>query len=146
MTPTERGDLAEQLLPVAARLACIVHGDGGPRDIQQIIARLTPHERDALLVVLAGLVDPDQPAQDALGYLAWDEHGRPAHPAIPDGGTVRDLAEEWWEQHAQPTPVDPRAAARELLLQGLRAEQVAARIGVTERTVFRWQAAWQAAA
>lgn len=98
LTPEQRGDLAEELLPVAARLACLVHGDGGARDIHQAVARLNQDQRDALLIVLAGLVDPDAHLNDILGYITWDEHGQPDR-ATRVTGTLRDLADDWWETH-----------------------------------------------
>lgn len=80
--------LAERLLPVAAHLVTLVHGDGGRVDVQQALARLDASEKDGLLVVLAGLVDPDQPMGKALGWLEAD---MPAHSARM---SVRDLAED----------------------------------------------------
>lgn len=137
LTPEQRGDLAEQLLPVAARLSCIVHGDGGNRDAHQAIARLTPEQRDALLIVLAGLVDPDAKLSDLLGYLAWDENGRPQRP-VRVGGTIRDLADDWWETHWTPRQhagmTDREAAIIEdtalLAANGCTREDIAERVGV----------------
>jgi DNA-binding NarL/FixJ family response regulator len=145
LTTTERGDLAEQLLPIAARLSCLVHGDGDQRDIHQTIARLGQDERDALLIVLAGLVDPEAPVADALRYLTWDEHGRPAAPG-PLAGTIRSLADtgEWplvgwlsedmlrWERERT-----LRAAAR----RGETHSEIGVRLGVSSKTVERWLAA-----
>lgn len=137
LTAEQRGDLAEQLLPVAARLACIVHGDGGDRDAHQAIARLSPDERDALLIVLAGLVDPDARLTDVLAYLAWDETGKPQRPARV-GGTIRDLAEDWWDNHwtsrQHPGMTDRDAAIIEdtalLADHGCTREDIAKRVGV----------------
>lgn len=98
LTAEQRGDLAEQLLPIAARLSCIVHGDGGARDAHQAIARLGQDQRDALLIVLAGLVNPDAQLDQLLSFVAWDEHGRPDWPVKVDG-TLRDLADDWWDNH-----------------------------------------------
>lgn len=91
----QRGDLAEAMLPVAAHLAVLVHGEGGPEDVRDVIAGLTDTEKNALIVVLAGLVDPDQPMGKALGWLGFDEHGEmvvPASWSVPS--SVRDLAPE----------------------------------------------------
>lgn len=98
LTAEQRGDLAENLLPVAARLACLVHGDGGPRDVHQAVARLSQDERDALLIVLAGLVNPDAQLNQLLSYITWDENGRPDRPTKVTG-TLRDLADDWWDNH-----------------------------------------------
>ena len=88
----QRGDLAEQMLPVAAHLAVLVHGDGGPEDVAQVLAGLEPKQKDALLVVLAGLVDPEQPVGKALGWLDFNEHGNLTVPSWSEERSVRDLA------------------------------------------------------
>ncbi|MGW1870962.1 hypothetical protein ACWCPS_36155 [Streptomyces mauvecolor] len=90
----ERGDLAEQLLPVAANLTMLVHGDGGVQDIRHVLADLTPAEKEALLVVLAGLVRVDQPLGKLLGWLDFDENGHLVAPSWEERSTLRDLAEE----------------------------------------------------
>ncbi|MEU9998067.1 hypothetical protein [Streptomyces sp. NPDC050848] len=94
LSAKERGDMAEALLPIAAHLVTLVHGDGGPRDVHQALARLDATQKDALLIVLAGLVDPDQPMGRALGWLDYDEHGRMVVPAWGDRARLRDLAPE----------------------------------------------------
>lgn len=95
-TARDRGDLAEAMLPVAANLACLVHGDGGPEDIQEQLAALDAAQKDALIVVLAGLVDPDGTTSRSLGWLTFDEHGQPvaATAALDDRTTLRQLAED----------------------------------------------------
>jgi hypothetical protein len=80
--------MAERLMPVAAHLVTLVHGDGGPVDVQEALARLDSAEKDGLLVVLAGLVDPDQPMGRALGWLDADMPARTARMRI------RELAED----------------------------------------------------
>lgn len=143
MTPEERGDLAERLLPVAAKLVCIVHGDGGPRDIHQAVARLTSDERDALLVVMAGLVDPDAPVDDVLGYVTWDEHGNPA-PAVQQRGTIRGLVDNAsWPSCGIDNLLmaELKQKARVLTARGYGHREIADQIGVNERTVSRWKAA-----
>lgn len=95
LAPEQRGDLAERMLPVAANLAVLVHGDGGPEDVAEVLAGLDDTEKNALIVVLAGLVDPDQPVGKALGWLDFDEHGSLTVPASwSEGRSVRDLAPE----------------------------------------------------
>ncbi|HEY5834934.1 hypothetical protein [Streptomyces sp.] len=89
-----RGDLAEAMLPVAARLACLVHGDGGPEDIRQELDALTSRQTEALVVVLAGLVDPDRSVASSLGWLSVDEGGRPVTPVWDDRTPLRHLAEQ----------------------------------------------------
>ncbi|MFJ2752744.1 hypothetical protein [Streptomyces sp. NPDC087297] len=93
----ERGDLAERMLPVAGRLASIVRGDGGLQDVQHVIWSLGEQERVALLVVMAGLIDPDAPVSDALRWLEFNENGETIVPELPgwnQGVTLRDLGEE----------------------------------------------------
>ena len=94
LSPQQRGDLAENMLPVAAHLAVLVHGDGGPEDVAEVLAGLDATQKDALLVVLAGLVDPEQPVGKALGWLDFNEHGSLTVPSWSEQRSVRDLAPE----------------------------------------------------
>lgn len=94
LTAKERGDMAEAMLPTAAHLVTLVHGDGGPSDVQEVLGKLSARQKDALLVVLAGLVDPDQPMSAALGWLDFDEHGSTVVPPWGERARVRDLAPE----------------------------------------------------
>ncbi|MDX3672777.1 hypothetical protein [Streptomyces europaeiscabiei] len=94
-TAEERGDLAERMLPLAAHLACIVRGEGGPEDVEDALSGLTGHEQTALIVALAGLIDPDTLLADALAYLTWDEHGQPSPPVRRDHRTIRTLANRY---------------------------------------------------
>ena len=71
----QRGDLAERMLPVAAHLAALVHGDGGPEDVAEVLNGLDETQKNALIVVLAGLVDPEQPVGKALSWLDVTKHG-----------------------------------------------------------------------
>ncbi|MEE1812654.1 hypothetical protein [Streptomyces sp. BE133] len=91
LTAEQRGDLAEDMLPVAAHLAVLVHGDGGPEDVQEVLESLNEAQRNALIVVLAGLVDPEQPMGKALGWLDSDEHGALTVPHWGEDRTVRDM-------------------------------------------------------
>lgn len=68
LSESEREDLAEALVPAAAELVCLVHGDGGRQDVQALVDRLDETQRAALLVVLAGMVDPDRPLRLAAGW------------------------------------------------------------------------------
>ncbi|MCI3279163.1 hypothetical protein [Streptomyces cylindrosporus] len=92
LTARQRGDLAEEMLPVAANLAVLVHGDGGPQDVAQVLEGLDQRQKDALIVVLAGLVDPEQPVGKALGWLDFNEHGALTVPSWSEDRSVRDLA------------------------------------------------------
>lgn len=61
------GDLAEALVPVAARLVAVVH-DEGPDAVTAALAAVPAGRLDALCVVLAAMVDPDgRPSE----LLAW---------------------------------------------------------------------------
>jgi hypothetical protein len=116
------------MLPVAARLATIVHGDGGPEDVQAELEQLTATETTALIVVLAGLVDPDRPLGGVLGWLDFDENARPTVPDWDDRTTLRELA----EASAEPVgEVVDEVAVRAYL---------AGRRGVTVTTVERLEA------
>lgn len=88
----QRGDLAEEMLPVAAHLSVLVHGEGGPQDVDQVLQGLDDTQKNALIVVLAGLVDPEQPVGKALGWLDFNEHGSVVVPSWSEERSVRDLA------------------------------------------------------
>ncbi|MFC9736144.1 hypothetical protein, partial [Streptomyces roseolus] len=112
MGARERGDLAEELLPTAASLVTIVHGDGGPDDLGSLIGRLGAVQKDALLVLLASMVDPDQALSDAFAWLQFDEYGRPAPaPFRGEWTRIRDLAVDLEEPEATEELVDEVAVA-----------------------------------
>ena len=92
LSARERGDLAEEMLPVAAGLVAVVHGEGDHVAVGEILDRLNQMQKDALIVVLAGLIDPERPVGEALGWLAFDEHGNHALPPRGVMDRVRDLA------------------------------------------------------
>jgi hypothetical protein len=95
MNAEQRGDLAEKMLPEACHLAVLVHGDGGPQDVAEVLAGLSPAEKDALIVVLAGLVDPEQSVGKALGWLDFNEHGSLTVPeSWSEERSVRDMVPE----------------------------------------------------
>ncbi|WP_098007797.1 hypothetical protein [Streptomyces sp. sk226] len=91
LTVEQRGDLAEAMLPVAAHLAVLVHGDGGPEDVAAVLGGLDDTQRTTLIVVLAGLVDPDQSMGKMLGWLDRTEHGALTVPNWGDTTPLRDL-------------------------------------------------------
>lgn len=111
LTAAERGDLAEDMLPVAARLATIVHGDGGPEDVAQVLGVLDGREKDALIVVLAGLADPDRPLAALLGWVDFDEAAQPVDADHADRTTLRDIADGLGPED-DTDPVDEVAVAR----------------------------------
>lgn len=113
LTAQQRGDLAESMLRVAATMTVLVHGDGGPEDVQEALAELDDTQRTALIVVLAGLVDPEQKLSKALGWVEFDETGTLAVPRWDEKRTVRDLAEEQ-ELAEDPDYVDMVAVRRYL--------------------------------
>ncbi|MFF1444183.1 hypothetical protein [Streptomyces sp. NPDC058295] len=121
LNAAQRGDLAESMLPVAAHLAVLVHGDGGPEDVSAVIHGLTDTEKDALIVVLAGLVDPEQPMGKALGWLDFNEHGSlTVPPSWSEEGTIRDLVPDQEELELGDDYVDPAAVAK--FVKGFRVE------------------------
>lgn len=141
-TPTERGDLAERMLPLAAKLACIAHGDGDWRDVEHITAQLDRAELVALTVVLGGLVDPGQRIDDALGYITWDEQGRPA-PALAHGrqtirGLAKDLQGPIFGIDAIRTSERVQRARRLYLHDQLTVAEVAREVHVNFETVKQW--------
>jgi hypothetical protein len=95
VTPTERADLAESLVPVAAELAFLIRDEGREAigewlDCHGVIpgARITEATR-AFLVVLAAMVRADVTQEELLEWITWDEHGRPLEPPAPPCGTFR---------------------------------------------------------
>ncbi|MET8585679.1 hypothetical protein ABZX39_33150 [Streptomyces collinus] len=100
LTAEQRGDLAEQMLPVAAHLAVLVHGDGGPEDVAEVLADLDDTQKNALLVVLAGLVDPEQPVGKALTWLDVTKHGALPAEAWMGQRPLREHAPEEGEELA----------------------------------------------
>lgn len=91
MTPAERGDLAERMVYKAARLAAVVHGDGGAWDVDNLIGTLDRTELLGLAVVLAAMVDPDATVDAVLSHVTWDEELRPVTGQVYSG-TIRQLA------------------------------------------------------
>jgi hypothetical protein len=80
LSAEQRADLAERMLPIAANLAVLVHGEGGPEDVAEALAGLDDTEKNALIVVLAGLVDPDRPVGKSLSWTNVTQHA-----ALPVG-------------------------------------------------------------
>lgn len=117
--------LAESLVPLAAELVGTVR-DYGPDDVAAVLARVPKGRHDALAVVLASMVDPDE---SPANLLAWttagpvqsrdngfidprDRWGRFSHPLPREHGTERG-----YQQHRSrgdmPACDDCRAAHRE---------------------------------
>lgn len=92
MTPEQLWDLAERMVHKGARLAAIVHGDGGPWDVHNLIGQLGIVELRGLAVVLAAMVDPDTTVGEALAHVTWDEHYRPVINHV-HGLSLRQVAE-----------------------------------------------------
>ena len=67
MSPAE----AEALVPLAAELVGTVR-DFGPDAVADVLARVPANRHDALAVVLAAMVDPDQSPSN---LLAWTTAG-----------------------------------------------------------------------
>jgi hypothetical protein len=74
------GDKAERLTLVALDLAQTVRDE--PRDdIEARLRDIDAADKDALLVILAALVDIDRPASQLLSWVTWDDQGRPLRKA-----------------------------------------------------------------
>ena len=67
-SPAARGRLAEKLVPVAAALAGIVHGDGDVNDVAKLIGKADRRDWPALMVVLAAGWDLDRTTGEVLGW------------------------------------------------------------------------------
>lgn len=89
-TPRELADLAESLVPVAARLVGAVHDDG-VGDVGRVLAGVDPAHMPALAVVLAAMVDPDLSATDLLAWVTWDDEPRAPRETL--FGVASDRAE-----------------------------------------------------
>jgi hypothetical protein len=114
---TARADLAQELIREAAYLAMAVR-DRDPADIAQRLRGLTRHELEALAVVLAAMVDPDRSVHQALGWIDFDEHGRPLEQAPRrDGRALRRVARD-----PEPSTAGPDYAAAVRALEGERIE------------------------
>jgi len=105
-----RGDLAERLIPKAADLACIVHGDGDVKAVERFLAALFPWERDGLLVILAGLMPVDVSEAGLLAWVTWDEMGRPLEPHLAPCGTYAAFRRH--KQRGELVDDDCKASAR----------------------------------
>lgn len=68
------GDRAERLTRVALDLAVIVR-DVARDDIAAHVRRINDRDKDALIVVLACLIDIDRPASDLLSWVRWEPDG-----------------------------------------------------------------------
>jgi hypothetical protein len=91
MTAEQRGDFVEILMPVAAGLAMAVREEA-PFEIRARLHELDRHELEVVAVVLAAMVDPDQPLAEALGWVDFDEHGEALGVAQKSRRTVGSLA------------------------------------------------------
>jgi hypothetical protein len=93
MTDDERAELAEATVPTAAHMVCLVHGDGGPEDIQAVLDGLSEVQRTALIVMLAGMVDPDRPLRVALGWAGSSPGGSGEPAGEGEGPSIRQAGE-----------------------------------------------------
>lgn len=98
MSVEQRGGLVEEMLPVAANLAVLVHGEGGPEDIAQVLAGLDEGQKNALIVVLAGMVDLDQPVGRGLSWTAVTKNQALPTGAWMDQKPIREHAPEIVEE------------------------------------------------
>src|ERR1044072_6588844 len=101
LTPEQRGDMVETLMPEAAGLVVDVH-EGAPDDIRGRLAGLSRHELAGLAVVLAALADPDRTMKYALAWVTFNEHGERVPPSqtTKSEKAVRDLAPQMRRQLA----------------------------------------------
>lgn len=100
------GDLAEQLVPVAARLVATVH-DEGPQAVAEALAQVPGGRLDALAVVLAAMVDPDARISE---LLAWTQF-TPAQHAERERLIAAGVRSRTADVLAQQLGAAPRRAA-----------------------------------
>lgn len=142
LTASERGDLANRMLPVAGRLACILHGEGDARDVAHALDPLDRIELVAVIVNLAAMVDPDAPLADLLGYVTWDEHGmaaasQPHYGQLTPRSLVLSKSVTPSGSH-QLLEQEQRITAFSLARAGVGPQEIGRRINIHERTVGRW--------
>jgi hypothetical protein len=141
LTAGERGDLADRMLPVAGRLACILHGEGDARDVAHALDPLDRIELVAVIVNLAAMVDPDAPLADLLGHVTWDEYGAAAEQPKYGRLTPRSLVPI---KTITPSGVhqifeaERHRNAVTLGRRGIEGIEIARRVGANEHTVGRW--------
>ena len=141
LTAAERGDLANRMLPVAGRLACIAHGDGDARDVAHTLDPLDRVELVAVIVNLAAMVDPDAPLADLLGHVTWDENGMAAETPKYGRLTPRSLVPPKAitpSGSSQLLDEEHRVTAVALARRGFGPLAISSRVGVHERTVNKW--------
>lgn len=89
--------LVQQLVPVGCRLVGAVR-DRDADDVAHVLATVPDGRLDALLVVVAAMVNPDRTARD---LLAWASEEPPAEPSTARGFRSIDTPE--------PVPADDPA-------------------------------------
>ena len=119
LSAQRRGDLVESMLPVAANLAVLVHGEGGPEDIADVLSGLDDAAKNALIVVLAGMVDPEQPVGRRLSWTAVTRNAALPMPAWMEQKPLSEHATDTVEELGQEF-VD--WAAVEKFVKGFRVE------------------------
>lgn len=75
----EAGDLMEACIDHALQLVATVHGDGDAGNVAALLASCPQGRWDAVLVALAGMVDPDARVTDLLAWMT----PTPAKPTTP---------------------------------------------------------------
>jgi hypothetical protein len=124
------------LIPLASELIGVVR-DYSPADVAAVLARVPDDKRDALVVLLAAMVDPDaRPSQ----LLAWTRLGPvPSRPFVPAGYSLRSLPPETLGRRSE-----RRMEVGRLSNLGLTVDQIAERLGITSRAVTRHRSAIRA--
>ena len=142
MTPAERGDLAESLIPVAAELAFLVHDEGREAIGEWLDAHgVTDDWTRALLVVLAARSSVDITDEQAYDWVTWDEFGRPLEQTIPLLPVV-PVASAGAASLSLPVPGQPAAGAAIRQARnraGMSQRALAAEAGVGHRTLRGWE-------
>lgn len=120
------GDIAENLRDMALDLAVTVR-DESREGIEAKLREIPDQHKDALLVVMAAMVDIHRPLSELLSWVTWDENGRPLHrkdrEALKDGRDpilVAHAAAVKAKKNGQPIPAWARKGELEYYRRNYR--------------------------
>lgn len=93
MTPDDLSDLAESLVPLAARLAGAVRDDVA--EVGRVLALVPPAHMHALAVVLAAMVPDDRTPRELLSWVDWGDDAVVRQASLFDAAADPGVREEF---------------------------------------------------